>query len=217
MFDLQRYALREAAVTSAVIGVASAGAQIASGISNTKKAKDAINDFNRQELQNPFENIQISTLKADQQTEANNVNLASSVSALQRGGTRAVLGGIPRINQQNVLLQNLISADLDRQDKERQRLIAQQDTRIQGIQENRENQALQGLGQQLQTGRQDTFSGLTNLASAGLALGSATSQGGSSTSQGGQTSTTGFGFRQSSFASNPNDASLFNDFNSTLS
>ena len=181
-----------AAVTSAVIAGGTAVAQTVSGISNTRRAKNAIDNFQRQELKNPFESVQISTLKADQQTEANLVNFASSVDALQRGGVRAVTGALPRLNQQNVLLQNLISQDLQRQDVERQRLIARGEERIQGIQERREEAALQGLGQQLQTGRQDTFSGLFNLASAGLSFGSAVNNGGGG-SGGGQSGGFNFG------------------------
>jgi len=162
-----------AAVTAGVIAGGAAIAQTASGISNARKAQKAIDGFQRQELKNPFENIRISTLKSDQQTEANNVNFATSVNALQRSGVRGVLGGLPRINQQNILLQQQISQDLERQDLERQRLIATGEERIRSIQEQREVRALQGLGQQLQTGRQDTFSGLSNLASAGLSLGGA--------------------------------------------
>lgn len=210
-----------AATAAAVVGGVSAIAQTVSGISNTKRAKDAINNFQRQDLVNPFENIQISTLKADQQTEANNVNFASSVEALQRGGTRAVLGGIPRLNQQNLLLQNQISADLDRQDKERQRLIAQQDTRIQSIQEGRENSALQGLGQQLQTGRQDTFSGLSNLTSAGLSFASSINSGGSGNQTdnnviSNNTDTNFKKIKRSDFIDNPLSASSFNNFNSQI-
>lgn len=160
------------AVTSAVIGVASAGYQIYNAEKQKSDAKKAINNFQRQDLDNPYKDIQISTVKSEQQTEANNVNFATSVDALQRGGTRAVITGIPRINQQNILLQNIISADLDRQDKERQRLIARGEENIRAIRENRETRALGGLGQQLQTASQDSASGVSNLVSTGLSLGS---------------------------------------------
>ena len=173
-----------AAVTAGVIAGGTAIAQTVSGISNARKAQKAIDNFQRQELKNPFENIRISTLKSDQQTEANNVNLATSVNALQRAGTRAILGGLPRINQQNILLQQQISQDLERQELERQRLIASGEERIRAIQEGREERALQGLGQQLQTGRQDTFSGLKNLTSATLAFGGAIGGAGGATPQG---------------------------------
>ena len=132
-----------------------------------------IENFNRQELVNPYENISVSTLKSDQQTDANLSNVATSVDALQRGGTRAVLGGIPRINESNILLQGLISQDLEKQDIDRDLLIAKGEQEITGIRENREINALQGLGQQLQTARQDTMSGISNAITSGLSISNA--------------------------------------------
>lgn len=202
-----------AAVTSAVIAAGTAGYQIFSAEKQKADAKKAIENFERQDLENPFKNIQISTLKSEQQTEANNVNLATSVDALQRAGTRGVLGGLPRINQQNILLQNLISADLDRQDKERQRLIAQGEQRIQGLQERREEAALQGLGQQLQTARQDSATGIANLASGILAFGSATSNTGSTT---GSLIDTSVNFSDFFETGGDINASIFDDANTAL-
>lgn len=162
-----------AAITGAAIAVGTAGYQIYNAEKQKKEAKKAIEDFDRQDLDNPYANIQISTIKAQQQTEANNINFATSIDALQRGGSRTLLGGIPKINQSNILLQNLISSDLERQDIERQKLIAQGEERIRAIREKREVNALQGLGQQLQTARQDEITGISNLVTGGLALGSA--------------------------------------------
>ena len=128
--------------------------------------------FQRQEFINPYEDIQVSTLQADQQTDSNLSNTASSVDALRRGGTRTVLGGIPRVNESGILLQNMISQDLEKQDLERSYKIAQGEEDIRAMREQREQGALLGLGQPLQVGRQDSASGLTNLVSGGLALGS---------------------------------------------
>lgn len=160
-----------AAITSAAISVGMAGMQIANAEKQKSDAEKAIKNFKRQELVNPYENIQISTLKSDQQTEANLVNASTSVEALRRGGTRAVLGGIPKVNENNILLQNMISADIDAKDKERQKLIANGEAEIRNIQEGRETRALAGLGQSLQTARQDSASGIGNLITSGLTLG----------------------------------------------
>lgn len=169
-------------------GIVSAGMGIFQGISNADRARKTrrqIENFQRQELKNPYENVRISTLKSDQQTEANNLNVANSVDAIRRTGTRAVIGGIPRINNSSILLQNMISSDLDRQDRERSILIAQGEERIRQIRERREEMALQGLGQQLQTARQDAQSGFTNAISSGLSIASGLSQGGGGSEGGG--------------------------------
>ena len=157
------------AITSTALGLFQAG----KGIVDAKKTREEIENFNRQELVNPYENISVSTLKSDQQTDANLSNVATSVDALQRGGTRAVLGGIPRINESNILLQGLISQDLEQQDINRDLLIAKGEQEITGIRENREINALQGLGQQLQTARQDTMSGISNAITSGLSISNA--------------------------------------------
>lgn len=175
-----------AVTTSAAIAVGTAGYQIFSAEKQKADAKKAIKNFRRQDLDNPFKNIQISTLKADQQTEANLSNVATSTEALRRAGTRAVIGGIPRLNQQSILLQNLISSDIERQDRERQQLIARGEENIRAIRENRETRALQGLGQQLQTARQDSASGLRNLTTGLLSFGSALNNQGGVTGNGSQ-------------------------------
>ena len=153
-------------------GLALSGVQFANSQKEKKEAKEAIENFNQQELTNPFENLSISTLKADQQTDANLSSQASSIDALQRAGSREVLGGIPRLNENNILLQNLISQDIARQEEEREKLIAQGEQRIQNVRENRELGALQGFGQQLQSARQDQASAIGNAASSALSIAS---------------------------------------------
>jgi len=173
MFDLEKYHFKEAAITSSVVSLGISAYKISEAEKQKKDAKNAINDFKRQDLVNSYENIQLATLQADQQTEANTSNMASSIDVLQRGGTRAVIGGIPRVNEQNILLQNIISQDLQRQDAERSQLIAKGESDIMAIREGRESNALLGLGQQLQTARQDSASGIASAFSSVLSLGDA--------------------------------------------
>jgi len=138
-----------------------------------KALQKEIDDYERQELVNPYKNVSISTLKADQMTDANLSNMATSVDALQRGGTRAVLGGLPKLNEQSISLQNLISQDLENQDLKRQYSIAQGEERIRQIREERDAQNLLGLGQGLQVARQDSQSAFNNIISSGLSIDSA--------------------------------------------
>lgn len=165
-----------AAVTSAVVAVGAAGYQIYNAEKQKKDAKDALKDFNQQELSNPFENLKISTLATDRQREAALSQSASSIDALQRGGTRSVLAGVPKLSESNILLQNLISEDIERQEQQRDILIAKGEDRIQTLREQRELGALQGIGQQLQTARQDSANGVVNAVSGALAVGSALNQ-----------------------------------------
>lgn len=160
-----------AVVTASVIGIGVSAYQVGDNIVKANKAQKKIDNFKPQELNNPNKDIQLSTLKAEQQTKANNINVATSVDTLQRTGTRGVLAGIPRLNEGSILLQSKISQDLERQDRERDILIARGEERIQGIQERREREALQGLGQELNVANQNIATGISDFASSGLALG----------------------------------------------
>lgn len=183
-----------AAVTSAVIAAGTAAYQIYNAEKTKSDTKDAINDFKRQDLKNPYEDIALNTLATDQLTDANLSNFATSVDALQRAGVRGVVGGIPKLSESNILLQNQISQDLSKQERERDLLIARGEENIRNTREQRESLALQGLGQQLQTARQDSASGVSNLVSAALAFDSAmgftTGGGGGGGGGGGSVSTT---------------------------
>jgi len=175
------------AAATTIVAAASLGLgtiQAVSGASRARQAEKAIEEFERQKLINPFKDLPISTLKSEQQTEAGLSRLATSVDVLQRGGTRAILGGLPRVSESNIMLQNLISQDLEEQENRRNLLIAQGEEKIRAIQENREVNALLGLGQSLQVGRQDTASGIQNIISSGLALSSSTGGGNTLTKSG---------------------------------
>jgi len=165
-----------AAITSAVIGVGVSAYTVYNAEQQKSEAKKAISEFESQDLPNPYENVQVSTMGADMQTDAAQSAFATSVDALQRGGTRAVVSALPRISETNILLQNQIAADIDRQAKERDMMIARGDENIRQIRENREQLALQGLGQQLQVGRQDSAGGMMNLVSGMLAGSTALNQ-----------------------------------------
>lgn len=179
-------------------------AQTAQGLSDANKAKKAIENFKRQDIDdNPYANIQISTEKADQQTRANLSSSATSVEALRRGGTRAVIGGIPKVNENSILLQNIISADIERQDVQRQQLIARGEESIRNIRENRETRALAGLGQQLQSGRQTALNGASNIVRGGLSLSTQSFGGGNDSAE------SSTDVSQSSNQSNVTQSSLF--------
>ena len=153
-----------ASIASLAIGIGTT----VKGAVDAEKAKDELQQFNRQELENSAENIKISTIGAEQETEAQGSRFATSVESLQRGGARAQIGALPQLSDSNVLLQNIISKGIEEQDVNRSVRIAQGEDNIRAIRERREIDALLGLGQQLQTGRQDAMSGLENVVSSTL-------------------------------------------------
>tara|TARA_R110000824_G_scaffold6935_13_gene31841 strand:+ start:5575 stop:6252 length:678 start_codon:yes stop_codon:yes gene_type:complete len=159
------------AAIGAGVGLVTSTMDFFSARKSEKDAEEALKNFRRQELINPYEDIQISRLKSEQQTDANLSNMATSVDALQRTGARGVLAGLPMLNDATTFLQGKISEDLEQQDVNRSMLIAQGEERIRNVREARELGAIQGLGNQVQVGRQDAASATTNFASSLLALG----------------------------------------------
>lgn len=154
------------AIASGVIGLVKVGV----AMDKSAKLKDSIRNFKRQDLINPYKTSTVSTLKSEQQTYANNVNFATSINALQRGGSKMLLGGLPTVNNSNIELQNAISIDLEQQDIRNKNLIAVGEEKIRSIRENRESNALLGLGQELTNSRQLMSSGITDVVSSGLAF-----------------------------------------------
>lgn len=161
-----------AATTAAILAGGASLVQIGSSLKSGGDARKAIRNFRSQDLVNPYGALTVDTTKADQQTEANLSNFATATEALRESGSRGVFSGIPRLTEANQILQEAISADLSRQAQENKIRFAQGEENIRAIRENREQMALQGLGQQLQTSRQDLVSGVSGLISSGLAFGS---------------------------------------------
>lgn len=79
-----------AAITSASIGLAAAGTSIYQGEQQKKKAKAELNAYERQELNNSFENVGISTVGTDLMREEAQRTTANIVDALQGGGSRGL-------------------------------------------------------------------------------------------------------------------------------
>ena len=158
-----------AATATAIVGGGLAAYQAIDGANQKRKARNALQRYKRQELDapNPYENIPISTVGSDIMAEENQRNSANAVDALRSNGARGV-AMIPQIvavgNRQN----QEIRSYLDDQITKRNYAIAGDKTAIRGMKEERENADLAGLGQQMQVGRQDMWSGFRGLASSGM-------------------------------------------------
>lgn len=158
-----------AATATAILGGGLAAYQAIDGANQKRKAQNAIQRYQRQDLDasNPYENIPISTVGTDIMREESQRTSANAVDALRNGGTRGV-AMIPQIvagqNRQN----QEIRAYLDDQINKRNYAIAGDKTAIRGMKEDRENADLAGLGQQMQVGRQDMWSGFRGLASSAM-------------------------------------------------
>lgn len=158
-----------AATVTALAGLGMSGYQAYQGHQNAKKANQAIKNYNRQDLDqsNPYENMSISTVGSDIMREESQRNNANAVEALRNGGTRGI-AMIPQVVAANNRQNQETRAYLDDQVTKRNYAIAGDKTAIRGMKEERENADLAGLGQQLQVGRQDMWSGIRGVASSAM-------------------------------------------------
>lgn len=150
------------AIAAGAVSVVGGVTQSIMSAKKAKKAEDAIKNYKRQELTNAYEDVRVSTLAADLQREELARATASSVQALRAGGIRGVIGGVGKVQENNILSSRAIGADLDRQQKNIDQLRANDEVRIQQDMERREEQDLAGLGNELNTQRQNTTNGINS-------------------------------------------------------
>ena len=152
-----------AAATTILMGgaaLAGSGLQIAQGLKQTKEGEAALNDFERQELENIFEDMPISLLGSNIRREDTSQMNANLTDAARNSGIRGVFGALPRIQAMGNQAARQNQLDVDNQVMKRNYAIAGDEGRIQGMQENRDNQDLAGIGQQISVGQQNTMSGI---------------------------------------------------------
>ena len=152
------------------MGVASAGISAGLGIyqaiKGSKEQRDAsraLNEYQRQQLDNAYDNVQVSTRGADLQREEQARLASSQVDALQGAGTRALVSGLGRVETGNQRVNLGIGANLDEQQKAIDQMKAEDDVRIRMMQENREQNDINALSSQYQAGKQDANMGMGNI------------------------------------------------------
>lgn len=155
-----------AAITTSAIGLASSGFQAYQGMEQKRKAQKALQDYDRQDLNksNPYENIAVSTVGSDLMREESQRNSANVVDAMRNGGSRGI-AMLPQVVANNTRANQESRSYLDDQINKRSYAIAGDQTQIRGMKEERENADIAGLGQQMQAGRQDMWSGIRGVGS----------------------------------------------------
>ena len=149
-----------ALASAAVIG---GGAKAISGLNMMNTAKEEIDNYERQDLANPYEQLQKYTSGSRFASEENARLASTALSALRPGGLRALLGGLPTIMSQTNALNREQQINLDDQDLRRGYAIAGDNARIRDTRELREREDLSGLGTMMNTGRQDMWNGIGDI------------------------------------------------------
>lgn len=159
-----------AVAAGAALTAGGGAANMIKGAKRAKNAQKALDNFKRQELKNVTEGMRVSTLGAELQTQEAQRRFATSVDALKSGGVRGLVGGLGRQEQLQQVQQQQIAADLDRQQINIDQMAAQDEARIQGMQERRESAAIAGLGSEIAAGKAQQAQGFASIAEAGTSL-----------------------------------------------
>ena len=162
------------AAISGVSGLASTGVGLYQSIqegNRRKQMEDYLANYQRQELANPMEGLQVSTLGADRQREDLARSLSTVANQAAQGGSRAVASITPQATQQLMDNEAKIMADLDQQYRQNQQLIAQGAAQVQAMQENREQNDLLGIGNAMNVASQNQNNAMTQAAQGLMGLG----------------------------------------------
>lgn len=144
------------------VGIAGGISKFFEGKKLQRRAQKFIDDFEFSNLNNVQEDRQVSTRGADLAIEESNRMAATSVDALRSGGSRAIIGGLGRVEANRNMVNREVGANLDMQEKEIQAAIAQDNGIIRGMRERRETDELFGYGQMLNVGLGMKYGGIAD-------------------------------------------------------
>lgn len=128
-----------------------------------KLAERALAKLQYKDLTNVTEGMSVSALGAENKLRESSRNFATTTEALRETGVRGVVGGLSKALSATDEINKNITADLDRQRKEINRLAAIDDARIRQMEEARVKRQITGLSNELgvsQTGQQDALTGM---------------------------------------------------------
>ncbi len=163
MYNLDKYNLKHAAVTGVAISAAVAGYSIYQGEKKKKEAEVAHKNIDIPTLENVYQDLPISTVGSDFLKEQNSRTTSQLVGASRNAGIRGVLSAVPKIQSFSNDANREGQAYLDNQVQDRNRLIASDNQRIQGMEEQRYNAELAGIGQLMEVGQAYTDQGIRGL------------------------------------------------------
>ena len=152
-------------------GLLLSGYQMYQGNQQSKQAENALKNYKRNDLTNPYENDQISTIGSDYMREQSGQMSADMVDSSRNGGIRGVFGGVPKIQAMANSSNQEGRQYLDGQVQQREQNIAQDNVRIRDIREGRDQQNIAGMSSQQQAGEQNKWSGMMSFANSAVDMG----------------------------------------------
>jgi len=135
-------------------------------MSERKRAKRALENYQRQELNNAFRDVQVSTLGSDLMRDENARNMSTATDTIVQAGDRSIVGGLPKIVAQTNLANQEARKYLDDQAIKREYAIASDEQQIRAMKEARDNANISALSSQFNSANQNMWNGLKGLGSA---------------------------------------------------
>ncbi|MDO6737098.1 hypothetical protein [Wenyingzhuangia sp. 2_MG-2023] len=153
-------ALTTAAIVAGGASLAGSAYQIVQGEQQKKEAKNALNNIEVPDFENPFENMPISTKGSDLMIEQGQATTANLIDAARQGGARSVAANVPRIFSLNNAVNQQAAKYLDDQITKRNYSIANYETEKNRVEENRYQNELAGYGALYNSGQQTMMNGV---------------------------------------------------------
>tara|TARA_R110002110_G_C13408143_1_gene713373 strand:- start:1205 stop:1732 length:528 start_codon:yes stop_codon:yes gene_type:complete len=152
-----------AAITGTVIAGISTATAIAStvdGISKSNKAEKALDNLQTPEYDNPNREIKVSTAGSDLIKEEGQRTTANILNGMQGGSARTMLSGLPQLASFTNDINQKAALNIDSQMEKREYAIAGYEERLNGIEENRYQGEIAGLGAMYNSGQHQMWNGI---------------------------------------------------------
>lgn len=154
-----------AGLTTSAIGAGMSLFNLVDSNKRRRNASNELNNYERQTLDNAFEEMPISLEGYKYMQDENARTMANAVDTLRGGGIRGAIAGAPRVVAAGNDLNADIARGLDEQINRRSYASAGDNARIEGITEARDMQNINALSSQLNAANQDRFSSMLGLGS----------------------------------------------------
>lgn len=141
------------------------------GIVKSNKANKALDNLQVPEYENPNRNISISTLGSDLIKEEGQRTTANILDTLQGGSARNIFSALPGLVATNNQINQQAGLDIDKQMLDREYAIAGYEERLNGVEENRYQRELSGIGAMYDAGQNQVWNGVNGMISSAGALG----------------------------------------------
>jgi hypothetical protein len=156
-------ALAIAGTVAAGAGVATSAAQAKRGKKMAGEAQQALDEYQRQDLRNVYAGLELPMEGIRLQEEQIQQAVGTQVGQLSRAGARGLVGGLPQVQDWQAQQVAQLGAQLEESKFKIEQMIAQDEARIQQMEEQRERADIAGLGQQLQVGREMRAAGQASM------------------------------------------------------